>query len=142
MKTRRVFWVTVVLAFLAAGLYAQERAGTPPPTPQQKEQMKEQWKAKKQEMRQKAEAFMNKMQEMDKVLEQKVAAMNAATGQAKVDAMADVINTLSQEHKMLCDMMKSAHASMGEHQMGGMHGLGMHQGMKHHDMTTTGTTPQ
>jgi NADH dehydrogenase/NADH:ubiquinone oxidoreductase subunit G len=90
-----------------------------------------------QEMEAKHQQMMEEMKKMNETLQQKVDAMNAATGEQKVNAMADVINELVKERKAMYEHMAEMHKNMGNHMMmghmGGMHGGAMH------DMGTTGT---
>ena len=72
------------------------------------------------------------MKAMDAGLEQKVAAMNAAKGNAKVDAMAAVINEMATQRKQMMaktsSMRDQMMAHMGEH-MAQPGGTGMGQSM-------------
>lgn len=62
---------------------------------------------------------MKMMDSMDARLDSAVARMNRTTGDARVTAMADVINALVAEHRMMHAHMQQM---MGEH-MGGMPGM-------------------
>jgi CII-binding regulator of phage lambda lysogenization HflD len=63
--------------------------------------------------------MMADMKAMDTTLDQKVAAMNAAKGNAKVDAMAAVINEMASQRKQMMSKMSGMQdqmmAHMGEH---------------------------
>jgi hypothetical protein len=63
--------------------------------------------------------MMADMKAMDASLDQKVAAMNAAKGNAKVDAMAAVINEMASQRKQMMSKMTGTEsqmmAHMGEH---------------------------
>jgi len=67
--------------------------------------------------------MMADMKAMDASLDQKVAAMNAATGKAKVEAMAAVINEMASQRKQMMAKMTSMQdqmmAHMGEHMQAG-----------------------
>lgn len=63
----------------------------------------------------KRDQMMAKMKSMDAALDQKVDAMNAATGSAKVDAMASVINELIAERKQMHQNMMSTQSEMMQH---------------------------
>ena len=69
------------------------------------------------------EKMMAEMKEAQARLDQKVSAMNAATGNAKVDAMAAVINELvsqrKQMHSMMPQMPQDMMAHMGSHMQRG-----------------------
>ena len=65
------------------------------------------------------EQMMADMKAMDATLDKKVAAMNAAKGSAKVDAVAVVINEMiTHQRQMMAKMM-----SMHENMMKGMKGM-------------------
>jgi len=70
--------------------------------------------------------MMSRMKEMDVQLDAKVAAMDAAKGDQKVEAMAAVIKEMvsqrkeMQEHMMKMHDLKKGH--MMEHMKGGMEG--------------------
>jgi hypothetical protein len=63
--------------------------------------------------------MMAEMKAMDANLDAKVAAMNAAKGGAKVDAMAGVINEMVSQHKQMMAKMMGMHEPM----MKGMKGM-------------------
>jgi monomeric isocitrate dehydrogenase len=68
--------------------------------------------------------MMAVMQAKQQHLDQMVAQMNAATGQAKVDQMAAVVTELATMHRDMLSMMTM-----------------MHGGTMHHDTTPGGTAP-
>lgn len=148
MKTMRVFSMVLLLTFLMVGIYAQDNSGQKPPSQQGMDekhpmkrmnpQMRERMKARAQEMKAKHQKMMEEMKKMDEVLQQKVDAMNVATGEQKVSAMADVINELVKERKSMHDHMAMMHKDMGDHMMTMGHMGGMRGGMTH-DIDTTGT---
>lgn len=76
--------------------------------------------------------MMADMKAMDAGLDQRVAAMNAAKGNAKVDAMAAVINEMATQRKQMMaktsSMRDQMMAHMGEH-MAQPGGTGMGQSM-------------
>lgn len=76
--------------------------------------------------------MMADMKAMDASLDQKVAAMNAAKGNAKVDAMAAAINEMASQRKQMMAKMTSMRdqmmAHMGEH-MGRSGSAAMRQSM-------------
>jgi hypothetical protein len=76
--------------------------------------------------------MMADMKAMDAGLDQKVTAMNAAKGNAKVDAMAAVINEMATHRKQMMaktsNMRDQMMAHMGEH-MAQPGGTGMGQSM-------------
>ena len=70
------------------------------------------------------EQMMGEMKAMDARLTEKVAAMNAAAGNDKIEAMAAVINELAAQRKTMQEHMMSRHEGMMSH------GGGMKGGMK------------
>jgi hypothetical protein len=127
MKTM-LFVLMLAVLIVPCGLFAQQEQGkTPAPAaqggtkvesapahPMAGDHMKEH------------EEMMSRMKEMDARLEAKVAAMDAAKGDQKVEAMAAVIKEMvsqrkeMQEHMMKMHDMKKGH--MMEHMKGGMEG--------------------
>ena len=74
---------------------------------------------RRQQMMAERQKLMAEMKAMDAELDQKVAQMNEAKGEAKVDAVADVINQLVKERKTMHQEM----AKMREHMMPYMQGM-------------------
>lgn len=72
-------------------------------------------------------SMMARMEESDRRLDELVSTMNSATGSAKVDAIAAVVNELVAQHRQ-----------MHQHMMGGMRG-GKHMMGKGTTSTTPGT---
>ena len=95
-------------------------------------EMCKQMMAKKQEV-------MARMKEMDEILKKELAEMNAATGDEKIRAMANVISTMANQriemHEMAMNLHESMMGHMGQHMqsMGGqgMSGCPMMQMMMH-----------
>lgn len=56
------------------------------------------------------EEQMQAMDQRQAKLDQLVAAMNAATGEAKVDAIAAVVNEMAAQHKMMHEHMRMRRA--------------------------------
>lgn len=109
MKMKSLGMILIALV-IPAGLFAQPHT----PSSLQQEHVNEQQPGMThQPMMKQCQMLMNKHQEMmsqmkalDSRLDEKVAAMNAARGKKKVDAMADVINELvTQRRKMRQQMM-------------------------------------
>ncbi len=61
------------------------------------------------------EQMMAEMQAMDAKMDQKVAAMNASKGNAKTNAIADVINEMVSQQKQMAAKMAGMHGQMMEH---------------------------
>ena len=140
----RPLFLTMLLGLLVAAIYAQTRpdqqqnppaaAGGAQSQPQQAPgmggmdpKMREQFMARHKQMLE----MMQKMQQMNEDLEKKVGAMNAATGEAKVNAMADVINLLVQQRQAIMKMGGCPICGGSMPGMGGMGGMGMGGGMGH-----------
>jgi len=74
----------------------------------------------------KRDQMMAEMKSMDVALDQKVAAMNAATGSSKMEAMASVINELvsqrMRKEQRMMTMQSSMTEHMGSHMMAGKSG--------------------
>lgn len=82
-----------------------------------------------------ADQVMEKIDKMQESLDGEVAAMNAAQGQNKIDAMAKVINTMVDQRKEIRQMLTKLHHGMMFHMMAHrdmcrMHHMGMRSGMK------------
>lgn len=93
------------------------------------------------EMAEKCAQWREKLEAMDKSLNDKVAAMNAAQGDEKVIAMAGLLNEMVTQRKEMRDMMAQMHhGKMGEMCARMGHDMGMHGkdggGMMHHKMGT------
>lgn len=119
-KAFSIFTFAAVLT-TGAGLYAQthDDHAAAPANPSSQQQtaagtMSDSCKA----MMANRSQMMADMKAMDTALDQKVAAMNNATGSAKVDAMAGVINELVSQHKQMEQKMMSMNGGMME-MMGG-----------------------
>jgi hypothetical protein len=83
------------------------------------------------------EQMMAQMEESNRRLDELVSSMNSATGSAKVDAIAAVVNELVAQHRQMHEHMRS---QMHEHMMGGR--PGMKGGKRMMGMPgTTSTTP-
>ncbi|RPJ55369.1 MAG: hypothetical protein EHM23_26440 [Acidobacteria bacterium] len=67
--------------------------------------------------------MMSDMQQMNKQLQAKVSAMNSATGEQKVQAIADTVNELAKQHQGMFDRMQQMHSGtmthMSEHMQSG-----------------------
>jgi hypothetical protein len=59
--------------------------------------------------------MMTDMKAMDAKIDLKVAAMNAAKGTAKTDAIAAVINEMVLQQKQMMEKMATMHGQMMEH---------------------------
>ena len=82
-------------------------------------------------MMEKKQQMMQKCKMMDARLDELVAAMNTATGQQKIDAMAALLNELVQQRKSMHEMMMNMQGGMMHGKMqGGMMQGEMSQGKK------------
>lgn len=100
--------VAFAAALMASGAFAQEnepKAGMPPGAGQGMMSGNPQMMAMHNQM-------MAEMKAMDASLDLKVAAMNAAKGRNKVDAMAAVINEMVSQHKQMMAKMMGMHEPM------------------------------
>ena len=110
MKVRILGTIALAAALMANGAFAQKnesKAGMP--------QGNMQMMAMHNQM-------MAEMKAMDANLDLKVAAMNAAKGRDKVDAMAAVINEMVSQHKQMMAKMMGMHEPMMK-DMKGMKGM-------------------
>ena len=67
---------------------------------------------RRQQMMAEHQRFMDQMKAMDEQLDQKAAQMNQAQGDAKVEAMADLLNQLVRERKTMRQHMETMRAQM------------------------------
>jgi hypothetical protein len=109
MKARIDLPGMLLLLLVGIGLAAPALAQNRPMTPQQMQEKCQEMMARHQEMQQ-------EMAAMDARLEELVVQMNAASGEARVDAMAAVINELIEQRRDMHEMM----AEMGPGMMGHM----------------------
>lgn len=110
--------VAFAAALMASGAFAQEnvsKAGMPPGGGPGMMSGNPQMMAMHNQM-------MAEMKAMEAGLDLKVAAMNAAKGRAKVDAMAAVINEMVSQHKQMMAKMMGMHDPMMK-DMKGMKGM-------------------
>lgn len=93
-----------------------------------------------QEMMKHMQALQTRIKEMDEALDKKVADMNTAEGDKKIQAMADVINEMVSQRKamreMMADMQQKHMAHTAGHIAKGMtpearHSMGMCPVMRH-----------
>jgi hypothetical protein len=86
--------------------------------------------------------MMAEMKAMDARLDAKIAAMNAAKGDQKIEAMAAVINELVSQRKAMMEKYEAMHQhGMMKHHMMGKEGMMKdHQMMKHSDDTKKDAT--
>jgi gas vesicle protein len=100
------------------------------------------------EMQARHKEFQEKLKAMDERLDQKIAAMNSATGDQKMAAMSDVINEMASQRKEFEDMFGSMHGHRMAHGRRAlsdtgpmMHGSGdmnKDMGTYHEDMSGSG----
>jgi hypothetical protein len=74
-------------------------------------------------------AMMAKMDSANSQIADLTAAMNKASGNKKMDAMAAVVNAMVQDRLMMQGMVKMMHAHMQQMMMGEMEGMGGMGGM-------------
>lgn len=103
----------------ASPLQAQPPSPSPTPQPQEHQMHQPAPDAKADDAQAKGmPMMMADMAQMDARLEALVVKMNAATGDAKMTAIAETVTALVQEHKAMRDGMMRMHGQM----MGGMQG--------------------
>lgn len=137
MKERSIArWIALsaLAAALATGVLAQQsqtKSGKQPESAQTGS-MSGKMADRCQQMMSMHNQMMADMKAMDASLDQKVSAMNAAKGNAKVDAMAAVINEMASQRKQMMSKMSGMRdqmmAHMGEH-MSQAGGAAMRQSM-------------
>lgn len=104
MKIRSLVVVCLFALFVPVAALAQPEQTS---TDQSKTQMDQKGGAPTcQQMMEKMRATHQQIQQMEQKLDELVAKMNSAQGQAKVDAMAEVINQMAAEHKVVREAMK------------------------------------
>lgn len=123
LTSRILAAVALAAALMASGAFAQEsepKAGMQPGNMQ---------------MMAMHNQMMAEMKAMDASLDLKVAAMNAAKGRAKVDAMAAVINEMVSQHKQMMAKMMGMHEPMmtGVKDMKGMDDKSTDLHKEHHE---------
>ncbi len=127
MKTKHILALAIAVALPATALIAQG-----PPAGPMKDSMKMD-NSKMTEMHQKMEA---EMKAQDAELDKLVAAMSAATGEQKADAVAAVVAKLVEQRKTMHSQM----SGMGGDMMGAMECCKGGKGMMGHDMMSKPVT--
>lgn len=107
-----------VAMLVALGGFVADAGAQDPSPEQQAETMRQQMA----EMRAERQQMMQDMQAMDDQLNELVARMNAADGDDKVDAMAEVVTALVERHGQMRMGMMTMQGRMME-QMGAMQGM-------------------
>lgn len=108
MKRRFVFAIAMVLLTMAFGLFRFSAAAAQNGAPQQTAQAPEQPTGMPAMMRM-HEQMMAEMKAADARLDALVTEMNAATGNAKVAAIASLVNELAAQHKAMHERMGRMH---------------------------------
>ena len=122
------FVIMLAVMIMPCGLFAQQDKTQPPAAPETKVQSAAEQPTPGGHMKE-HDKMMSRMKEMDARLDEKVAAMDAAKGDQKVEAIAAVIKEMvsqrksMQEHKMKMHEGEGAHGHMKGH-MGGETGKG------------------
>lgn len=125
------------LAFLASAVAISALTWTAPVAAQQPDQkdhhpagdQKAEMPKQEAHMMQMRQKMMGDMKAMDGKLDTLVTKMNAATGQAKVDVMAELVTVMAQQRAMMRDGMMQMQGEMMGHMMQHMSG-GMSPDMK------------
>lgn len=111
---RRLFIGTVVVLVLVGVAGAQQQPQPRPPAAQG--QGAPDMKACQEAMA-RHHQIMKEMQTMDTRLQEQVKAMQAAQGQAKVDAIAGVVTTIVEQRSQMHQRMTTMHEQMMSHMM-------------------------
>jgi len=125
MKTVMSFLLVLAVLIMPLGLLAQQEKTQTPAAPAQTQAPPDKQGMSEKQMKE-CDEMMSRMKEMDARLDAKVAAMDAAKGDQKVEAMAAVIKEMvsqrkeMQEHMMKMHDMRKGH--MMEHMKPGMEG--------------------
>jgi hypothetical protein len=134
------WWAVIIaLVFLSVPVFVvAQQAATPPPPPSPPPHQHPAGPEGKMDTMEKSadwqarhEKMMAEMKAMDTRLDEKVAAMNAAKGDQKVEAMAAVINELVSQRKEMRENFGPMHHGMKGPMMG-QHGPMDCPMMKHH----------
>jgi membrane protein involved in colicin uptake len=142
---RKWLAIAAVMAFTLAPIFALAQQATPPPSAHQHETAAEgktdtDMMKQKKDKQAKHEKMMAEMKAMDARLDEKLAAMNAAKGDKKVEAMAAVINELVAQRKEMREHFGGMHRGMGGPMMG--HGGMMQCPMMQHHGGMQSETPK
>jgi predicted transcriptional regulator len=125
----RPLMALVVLAVLGFG--APARAQDPPPDPHgqhaQQPEDRHQMMERCKEMMAHHAKMQKEMQAMDHRLDELVAQMNQADGDARVDAIAETVTELVDQRRRMREHMSQMHGRMLSHMMEHMH-MGMQHG--------------
>ena len=145
-------WMAIIIALIVMSvpvLVLAQQAATPSTSPQgsaagaQPEgKMDAGMMEKHKEWQARHEKMMEEMKAMDARLDEKVAAMNAAKGDQKVEAMAAVINELVAQRKAMRDSFGAMHHGMGGPMMGRAGGMPADCPMMKHGGCPKGNAPQ
>ena len=102
-------------AALGTAIVAQNQQDQPAATPGAGKSMSSAMQPDCKNMMAKRDQMMADMKAMDASLDRKVAAMNSATGTAKVDAMASVINEMVAQRKQMQQKRMTMQQQMMQH---------------------------
>ena len=105
----------VVLSLVVAAAAQQQAQQRPAPQAQASPDMKA-----CQEAMARHNAMMKEMQTMDARLQEQVKAMQAAQGQAKVDALARIVTVMAEQRGQMHQRMTAMHEQMMSHMMSHM----------------------
>lgn len=117
MKRVILFVFLLAILVMPRGLFAlQEKTQTPAASADTQAQNAPKHTMSDQHMKERDE-MMSRMKEMDARLDEKVAAMDAAKGDQKVEAMAAVIKEMVSQRKDMQEHMMKMHDMRKEHMM-------------------------
>jgi hypothetical protein len=118
MKTAVTFLIAAAFLMMPWGVFAQQGKTTVPASPGQAAEQPAQGTAnpKMMEQHEQMKAEHDKMmKEMNARLDAKVAAMDAAKGEKKIDAMGAVIKEMVSQRKEMQEHMMKMREQMGQH---------------------------
>lgn len=122
MRSKRTILSTAALVVLIPLVAAAQTESDPhrhdaAMQPKEKAPMTDEMRAKCQAMMAHHQAMQEHMQAMDAELDRRVATMRSATGDAKADATAAVVETLVEQRKSMHSMMLEHQPKMMRHMM-------------------------
>jgi hypothetical protein len=131
MKTVMSFLLVLAVLIMPLGLFAQQEKTQTPPAPVQTQAPPEHKQGMSEKQMKEHDDMMSRMKEMDARLDAKVAAMDAAKGDQKVEAMAAVIKEMVSQRKEMQEHMMKMHDMREGHMMDHMkHGMEGEAGKK------------
>lgn len=107
--------LVLAVLMMPLGVFAQQEESPPPAAPAKPQASLEHKKGMSEKRMKEHDEMISRMKEMDTQLDTKVAAMDAATGDQKVEAMAAVIKEMVSQKKEMQAHMMPRHDMMEGH---------------------------